>query len=268
MWALIALFFLTALAYASVGFGGGSTYTALLLLRDVDFTVLPAISLTCNIIVVTGGIWRYHRSGFVKWKRLLPLCLISVPMAWLGGRLLIPQPWFIGLLAIALFISALLLLWDKEIKLSLQQASNEASLAPSTFSNGARSKLSGHKIIMPLLCGAIGLLSGIVGIGGGIFLAPILYLMRWGRGVEIAPLCSAFIFVNSIAGLAGQVQKLETGGTLTVFSHYWPLFPAVLLGGQIGTLIGRDRFSDVVMRRITGVLILVVVMRLILSTYF
>ena len=103
---LAALFLLTALAYAMVGFGGGSTYTALLVLADTDYRILPAISLACNITVVTGAVIQYGSAGLIRWKRILPLAALSVPMAFLGGLMEIPERAFITILGLSLLASA------------------------------------------------------------------------------------------------------------------------------------------------------------------
>lgn len=157
---LAALFFLTALAYAMVGFGGGSTYTALLVLADTDYRILPAISLACNITVVTGSVIQYGSSGLIRWKRLLPLAALSVPMAWLGGRMEIPERLFITLLGLALLASAAALVFRRPTP------GGQPEYLP---------VWSG-----PALGGGIGFLAGLVGIGGGIFLAPVLHFLRWG----------------------------------------------------------------------------------------
>jgi len=147
---LVALFFLTALAYAMVGFGGGSTYTALLVLAETDYRILPAISLACNITVVTGSVIQYGSAKLIRWKRLLPLAALSVPMAWLGGMMEMPERAFITLLGLALLGSAAALIFRRP------HIPGEAKPLP---------VWSG-----PALGGGIGFLAGLVGIGGGIFI--------------------------------------------------------------------------------------------------
>ncbi|QNL19650.1 sulfite exporter TauE/SafE family protein [Hyphobacterium sp. CCMP332] len=239
---LAALFLLTALAYAMVGFGGGSTYTALLVLADTDYRILPAISLACNITVVTGSVIQYGSAGLIRWKRILPLAAVSVPMAFLGGLMEIPERAFITILGLSLLASAAALVIRKP-----------ATAGP-------------HKTLPawsgPALGGGIGFLAGLVGIGGGIFLAPILHLLRWGKAREIAAAASVFILVNSIAGLTGQVQRLSGTGDIGAIIDYWPLLPAVLIGGQIGVWLGRTRTSDIWLIRLTALLVLFVAARL------
>lgn len=241
---LTILFFITAALYASVGFGGGSTYNALLVLYGVDYRILPTIALMCNILVVAGGSWRFASAGHLDLKKLLPFVVTSIPFAWLGGRIPISETIFIGTLGFSLLAAGL--------HLALRQKSNsDEDTKPSS------------PYITALVGGGIGFLSGLVGIGGGIFLAPILYFLRWGRPKEIAGACSLFILVNSISGLAGQVTKLNDLGALTLVSQYWALFPAVLIGGQIGSRFANYRLKNTTIKRLTAILILYVSIRLI-----
>ncbi|MBI1235332.1 MAG: TSUP family transporter [Alphaproteobacteria bacterium] len=239
---LAALFFLTALAYSMVGFGGGSTYTALLVLADTNYVILPAISLACNITVVTGSTIRYAQAGLIRWHRLVPLCAASIPLAWLGGRMDVPERVFITLLGLALLASAIALVFRQP-----QPASRSFRLPPWAE---------------PLLGGGTGFLAGLVGIGGGIFLAPIMHLTRWGAAREISAAAAFFILVNSLAGLAGHAQRLTANDSFTELVSYWPLLPAVLIGGQIGVWIGRDKASDTWLIRLTALLVFFVSARL------
>ena len=245
-WSLPALFLVTAILYAAVGFGGGSTYNALLVLYGVDFRILPAIALACNIVVVSGGVWRFSRAGALSFKRLLPFIAASIPAALIGGRLPISETVFVGLLGTALLLSGLRMLF---------------------LHSATVPEIAGHRNAnWPIslgIGGAIGLLSGIVGIGGGIFLAPILYLMKWGTSRKIAAASSLFILVNSLAGLTGQLTKLSDAALLETALPYWPLLVAVFIGGQIGSWLGAGRLNPMWMKRMTAVLILYVAARLI-----
>ncbi len=247
---LAGLFFVTALLYASVGFGGGSTYTALLAVSGTDYILIPILSLACNILVVTGNSLRYLRQKLIEFPRILPLIMLSIPAAWLGGRLQISEILFIGLLCIALFLAAIRLLI-----FSPKTAIFDAFMVNNTASKG-------ELIRNALIGGMIGFYSGLVGIGGGIFLAPILHFIRWGSAKAIAAACSLFILVNSISGLLGQAAKLGDLDRLAAAAAYWPLFPAVLLGGFIGNYMGVFKISDRWLKRLTGLLILIVAIRL------
>ena len=245
---LPVLFFLTAVLYAAVGFGGGSTYNALLVLNGTDYRILPAIALACNITVVTGGVWRFARAGQLSLRRTAPFLAASVPAAWMGGRLPVPEMVFIGLLGSALLLSGLRLAFM-----------SEASPVPA----GDAAEHSGsNRPVSFAIGGAIGLLSGVVGIGGGIFLAPVLYLMRWGAPRQIAGACSLFILANSVSGLAGQVMKLSNMDVLSSALPYWPLLVCVLIGGQVGSWFGAIGLKPVYIKRLTAILILYVAARL------
>lgn len=241
---LAVTFFVTAALYASVGFGGGSTYTALLTLAGVDYRILPAISLVCNIIVVTGSTLRFASAGEVQWRRVLPLVAVSAPLAFLGGLTPIKQQSFMIILALSLMVAGLLLLF---------QRSRHANSTPlRTAANG-----------FDLLAGAgAGYLAGLVGIGGGIFLAPILHLTRWGSPRSIAATASVFILFNSVFGLAGQFFKLGAVQAAGTISTYWLLGLAVLVGGQIGSFASMRLLSQTFVRRATALLILYVAAQL------
>lgn len=241
MTGLAALFLLVALVYASVGFGGGSTYTALLGLWGVDYRLIPIISLLCNIIVVSGGTLRFARAGLIDWKAVLPLLLVSAPLAFLGGLLPLKQWLFLLILGGALFASCIALLVQ-----------------------------TGHwrprKMPTPALLGisaVIGLLAGLSGIGGGIFLAPVLHLIRWAETQRIAAFASLYILINSIAGVAGQLVKNDPAVFGSVLDSYWPMMVAVLIGGQIGGMLGLRLFSPRILRSMTALLVGYVAVRLI-----
>jgi len=241
---LTALFFATALLYSAAGFGGGSTYTALLVLAAVDYRAVPIVSLACNIIVVSVGTWRFARGGHLDWRRAWPLFVTSVPAAWLGGRLVIGEVLFVGLLGAALLVAGLLMLW---------QPAWQREAAPA----------STRRWIEPVAGAGLGFAAGVVGIGGGIFLAPLLYMLRWAPPKRIAATCAAFILVNSLAGLAGQASK-GLGAAGAVIGEHVLLFPAVAAGGMIGAWLGSDRLDPKWVRILTAMLILYVAARLLL----
>jgi uncharacterized membrane protein YfcA len=246
--ALAALFFVTALLYGAAGFGGGSTYNALLVLAGTDYRAVPIVALACNILVVTVGSWRFARSGHVDLKRTWPLFVLSIPFAWLGGRLAVAEIVFVGLLAASLLGSGLLMLWQP-----LWEKEAPAGLRP--------------RWVEPVAGGALGFLAGMVGIGGGIFLAPLLYLLRWGPPKAIAGTCALFILANSLSGLAGQLAKGSGGAGAEALAAYWPLFPAVLAGGLIGSTLGSGRLDPKYVRILTALLILYVAVRLAIRFY-
>lgn len=244
---LLALFFITALLYASVGFGGGSTYTALLVLADANYLMIPIISLCCNILVVSGNSFQYIRSGYVSVAKVWPFLVLSVPMAWIGGFIHIPKVYFIGLLSVALLFAGLSLLLKR-------------THAQTVYKNTS-------PVATAVIGGGLGLLSGMVGIGGGIFLAPILHKISWGSGKHIAALCSLFILVNSVSGLIGQLTKQGGLQTVQEAQAYWLLLPMVMLGGLIGNRLNLKVFSENAIRKMTAFLILFVAIRLLFKFY-
>lgn len=247
---LALLFLVTAALYAAVGFGGGSTYNALLVLAGTDYRLLPSVALLCNLIVVTGGVVHYRRSGDLSWRFALPFVASSVPMAWLGGRLPIEESTFISLLGVSLFAAG--------VAMWLQP--------PEPSSRDAASSQVSWLVGLPL-GGAIGFVSGMVGVGGGIFLAPVLHLLRLAEPKRIAATASAFIMVNSIAGLVGQTMKQGTTTHLDGLSDYVWLFVAVLVGGQVGSRLSTRALSGRVVKRLTAVLVLYVSGRLLYTSF-
>lgn len=244
---LAALFFVTALLYASVGFGGGSTYIALLALAEIDYRALPIIALLCNVIVVTGGSIRFHLRRLIDWRRVWPIFAMSVPAAWAGGMVPIDRENFLILLGISLFLAALLLLLEPWFRQQPGRTAGEQSNSVALSSG---------------LGAGIGFLSGMVGIGGGIFLAPILLLINWADSRRIAAAASVFILVNSLAGLGGQLMKSGWDHSAMAITAYLPLFIAVLIGGQLGSHLATKTLSEIWIRRLTALLILYVAIRI------
>ncbi|MEZ5708705.1 MAG: sulfite exporter TauE/SafE family protein [Blastomonas sp.] len=240
----------TALLYASVGFGGGSTYNALLVLVGTDFAVVPVIALICNIVVVTGGSIAYWRAGSLPFKRLWPILILSAPCAWAGGRIPVDRDLFVLLLGVSLLIAGVLMLLQRQDD---QRPEPQAETAQ-----------HGSAISWPIGM-AVGFVSGMVGIGGGIFLAPVLHLLRWDLPRRIAASASLFILVNSLAGLIGQLMKNGTAQSLAIAETHWPLILAVLVGGQIGSRIGASILPQKWVRMATAILILYVAARLLIQ---
>lgn len=246
----LALGFLaTALLYAMAGFGGGSTYTALLVLAGTDFRAVPIVSLACNILVVTLGSTAFAQAGHFDWRRSWPLFVLSVPAAWLGGRVPIGETLFLGLLAASLLVAGSVMLWQPYWQL-----------------DGTAEREQRTGAVEPVAAGVLGFAAGVVGIGGGIFLAPLLHLRRWGSPKQIAATSALFILVNSLAGLAGQVSK-GLAAFERVLAAHWLLFPAVAIGGAAGALIGSRRLNPKAIRLVTALLILYVAFRLVMRWY-
>ena len=233
---ILLFFFIIAFIYASVGFGGGSSYLAILALYALPFKEMRLIALICNIIVVTGGTIIFIKNKQVNWNKILPLALVSVPMAFLGATIKLSQDTFFVILGCSLIVAAVLL-WIK----------TRRSDAENIITTGKYSYIKDG-----LIGGAIGFLSGMVGIGGGIFLSPLLNLIKWDTAKRIAATASVFILVNSVAGIAGQLTTLQTDFNYT---RIILLCVAVFLGGQLGSRMGAIKFNPLVIRRLTAILV-------------
>lgn len=241
---LIFGFFFIAMLYSSIGFGGGSSYTAILSLTNMPFVSIRAISLLCNIVVVSNNTFQYLKRNLINYKKVIPLVLSSVPFAYFGGILKINQQIFYLLLGFTLVLAAFLMLGNR------------------FFShNKIVVKKSHNSFYKNVIIGSfIGLLSGLVGIGGGVFLAPFLHITKWDTPKKIMATSSLFILVNSIAGLIGQIQnpffKLNIPLTLV-------LVITVFFGGLIGSKFSLRRFKVQNIKFITAILITIVGIKLI-----
>ena len=242
MLVLSILFFVTATLYSSVGFGGGSTYLALLLLWGVPYYIFPAIALLCNIFVVSGNCFNYIRAGNLNLKLLVPYLVGSVPLAFIGGSLQIDKNLFEILLFLVLSSAGILLLFKFK---SYDDIDSNYKKIP---------------FIISLFIGSLlGFISGIVGIGGGIFLSPILFLLRAGKPQHIVTTASIFILINSFSGIIGQLTK---NAVFNEIGNYWVLLLAVIIGGQLGNFLNLKVFSTKILALLTAVLVIFVAIRI------
>ena len=239
---LSILFFVTAILYSSVGFGGGSTYLALLLIWGIPYQIFPIIALSCNIIVVSGNSFNYIRAGNLNLKLLLPYLIGSIPLAFIGGSLPVEKKFFEILLLIVLSVAGLLLLFKFKSYDDKEENYRKIPTAISIF-----------------IGGILGFVSGVVGIGGGIFLSPILFLIRAAKPNHIITTASLFILINSLSGIIGQLTK---SSVLSEIQNYWFLLLAVLIGGQIGNFLNLKIFPTRILALVTAGLVLFVAVRM------
>ena len=239
---LSILFFVTALIYSSVGFGGGSTYLAILLIWGVPYTIFPVIALVCNIIVVSGNSINFIRSKNINFNLLFPYLIGSIPFAFIGGSITIEKSLFEILLFCILLVAGIFLLIESK---SFNKEKIKINQIP--------------RLISISIGSLIGFMSGLVGIGGGIFLSPLLFLMKAGYPRHITSSASLFILINSIFGIAGQLTKDQV---LDQVTNYWPLFLAVLIGGQIGSLLNIKFLSNKILALLTSFLVIFVAIRM------
>lgn len=240
-WHIALLFFIVAILYSSVGFGGGSSYLAIFALTGIVFTQIRATALLCNIVVVTGNVFLFYQQKRIDWKKISPLILFSIPLAYLGGYLKISQHFFFILLGFTLLFAAVTMWISKRIVSSDEKNSNLNPI-----------KNAGYG-------GIIGFISGMVGIGGGVFLAPFLHLTDWDTPKKIAATASVFILVNSIAGIIGQYSNPD-------FVIDWNLtsilLVTVFIGGQIGSRMSNTLFTPIQLKKATAILIAFVSLRI------
>ncbi len=239
---LAILFLATAALYSSVGFGGGSTYLALLLIGGIPYFIFPVIALSCNIIVVSGNCFNYIRAGNLNLKLLIPYLIGSIPLAFIGGSLPIEKRLFEILLFLVLATAGALLLLN--------------------FKSYDDKEENYIKIPIPVsisIGGVLGFISGVVGIGGGIFLSPILFLIRAGRPKHIVTTASLFILINSVSGIIGQLTK---NAVINEIPNYWYLLVAVLIGGQLGNFLNLRIFPTRILALVTAILVIFVAVRM------
>lgn len=233
---IAAVFFIIAFVYSSVGLGGSSTYTAVMAILGFNFLAIPTISLILNLFVTTVGSFNFIRHKHARLNLIVPFLVSSMPMAYLGGTLKLPKEIFLWLLLSSLVIVVMrIYLWNgKTLNLQLTEKG---------------------KILLSLFCGSLlGLMAGIVGIGGGIYLVPLIIILGLGTTREAAACGAIFIFMNSIAGLIARFQHNPISLT-----DYLPMIVAVLLGGGLGSLLGSTRFSPRTMQKILGSIIIVAI---------
>lgn len=212
--ALAACIFVAATLYSSVGHAGASAYIALMALFGIEAAVMRPTALALNIIVASLASFRFIRAGLFRWRTLWPFLVTALPMAYLGGTIELRSDIYRPLVGVVLWLSAARLLWPRPLKVE-----QESSDPPLYFA-------------LPAGAG-IGLLAGLTGTGGGIFLSPLLLFMAWAPTRTVSGVAAVFVLANSVSGLAGQAASL---GSLPA---ELPLFAAAALaGGLLGTTLG------------------------------
>lgn len=230
---------LIAVLYSSVGHAGASGYIALMSLAGLAPDFIKPTALAMNVLVASIGSWQFLRAGHFAWRTFWPFALLAVPMAYVGGHVSLPAQAFKLLLGMVLLVAA------------------------ARFVMNAREDPAAHEPpIMPALAsgGIIGLLSGLTGTGGGIFLTPLLLQMRWAQAKRAAGVSALFILLNSAAGLAGNIAS--TGQWPAEIA---PLLAAAALGGIIGSHLGSRRFAPAHIKRFLAAVLLIAGLKLIFT---
>lgn len=279
----MGLFFVVAFLYSAVGHGGASGYLALLSLHDIAPEYMKPIALVLNLLVSGMAFIQFYRQGHFLWRLFLPIALFSVPMAYWGGLTPLKDLWYQRGLGVFLLVSVAMMLWPRDSGLGQGTSSNDGDVS----NNGGGTLWNRQTGIAAFMGAVIGYVSGLLGIGGGILLSPVLLMIRWTQQKQTAAISAAFIFVNSAAGLLGFVQQhtpwiidsQKTGGVADAemagrcaFGDPWfavvailsVLILPVLLGGLFGSWYGAKKFNQTVMKYILCVVLLIAAIKLLL----
>lgn len=237
---LLLLISIIAFLYASVGHGGASGYLALMVLFGMSPVVMKSSALLLNIFVSAIAFIQYYRQGYFKWKTLLPFIILSIPFSFIGAKIQIETHTYKIILAVCLLIATLRLL--------------------GVFGKNDGTKIREVKFFPALFIGGvIGFISGMIGIGGGILLSPVLLLLYWADMKQTAAVSAAFIFLNSVSGIAAT-------STAQLFSsHVYMWIIAAMVGGTAGAFYGSSKFNHVVLRYILSVVLLFACTKLVIS---
>lgn len=239
---LAGLLIIVATLYSSVGLGGGSSYTAILALTALPATQIPPVALSLNVIVAGLALWSFAGENYLKLELALPLVLTSIPASIFGASLQLGNQTVLWILAVALGVASGVL-WNRSRLFKVAEFNRSSRL--------------GIGLITGLI---LGTLAGMTGIGGGIFLIPVIILLGWASEKEAAAVGALFVWLNSLAGLGTHLWQ----GNVPV-DFILPLVLSVALGGAIGSQLGARWISKSTIRRVVSVLLLLVSVRLILS---
>ena len=242
LWSIAAIFLVVAVAYASVGLGGGSSYAALMVVFGFSSAAIPNLSLLLNLLVTTVSSIIFIRRGHLRLSLLTPFLLLSLPLAWLGGALQVSETLFKILMAGSLAVVLLRIYAPADTAFRLELGRRQIWL-------------------LSLLVGAVlGFLAGVIGIGGGIFLIPMILVLGLADMKQAAACGVVFVWLNSLAGLISRSQY-----NFIDFSDYLPLVAAVVVGGMVGSLIGSSTINPRIMEKVLGLVIVVAVFLLLRS---
>jgi uncharacterized membrane protein YfcA len=240
---LTLAFFLVAMLYSSMGFGGGSTYLALLSISPLETSFIRPLGLLLNALVTGINISSFLHKGYTAILKFWPYLLVSIPFSFWGGTFGLDQEVYLKILGFSLLVASGAMLLPLKLYLP-------SPVLPYPF------------LFLTFLSAFLGFLGGLVGIGGGIFLAPILHIIRWDSARNIAGIASLFIFLNSLAGLWGLSYALDG---MSIVKQNWTLFAAVIGGGITGNLVSWKWLTPTHLKRGTALLLFGVSLRLLFA---
>jgi uncharacterized protein len=228
-----ALIFVAALLYSSVGHGGASGYLAVMALMSTAPAQMKPAALALNVLVASLATWKFYKAGAFSWKLLWPLCLASIPMAFIGGTMTLPGHIYKPIIGAVLVYAALKSYWTAKSATALEARPVSTP-------------------VLLVLGATLGLLSGLTGVGGGIFISPILLFLRWADVKTVSGVAAAFILANSVSGLAGVMSK---GFVFPDALLWWAI--AAVAGGYIGSEYGSKRLGNPTIQRILALVLLI-----------
>ena len=237
--ALVLAIGVIAFLYSSVGHAGASGYIAIMTLASLSPAVIKPSALVLNILVASIGSWQFHRAGHFRWTLFWPFAMLSIPLAFLGGYLDLPTHLFKLMVGIVLLLSALYFFWNPD-----NDEVGPAPALPIAIASG----------------GVLGFFAGLTGTGGGIFLTPLLLVMRWARTKQAAATSALFILVNSIAGLAGNASSVGSIPALV-----WPMAIAAVAGGTAGSYLGSRRYPVTIIKRLLAAVLVIAGLKLLFT---
>ena len=247
-WLLAALIFAIAGLYAAVGHGGSSGYQAAMALLGTETALMKPIALTLNILVSGIASWRFLRAGYFSWRVFLPFALSSVPMAFVGGQITLPAQYFKPLLGAVLLFAAYRLM----IPVKARHSEVPDAASTNNIADLPAEPQPPHWLSALAIGAALGLLSGLVGVGGGIFLSPLLLFMNWAELRQISGISAVFILVNSTAGLAAKPASLALlPPALALYAL------AAVAGGWLGAGYGKQHLTNTAIRRVLAAAVLI-----------
>ena len=233
-------FFIVSFIYSSVGLGGGSSYTAIMAITGVSYSIIPSVSLILNLLVTFFGMVNFWRFGYVRYSLVIPFIITSVPFAYFAGSIKLNESFFQVMLLVSLVIIAIRIYILNDLVLSIQLT-----------------KVQKWFVII-FIGSSLGFIAGAIGIGGGIYLIPLIIILGLGTEKEAAAAGTIFVWSNSLAGLAPRYQFLRFE-----YDMLLPSILSVIIGGSLGSYFGATKYEPQTIQKIMGIIIIVAILFLV-----